>query len=93
VLGISDLFEAVFSIERVHFRPKPDAYGFLRLCRAHHLRPRRCIMVEDSLENLRTAKKLGMKTVWISRTKRVPGYVDVSVTGIAGISNHATTLY
>jgi putative hydrolase of the HAD superfamily len=93
VLGISDLFEAVFSIERVSFRPKPDAYGFLRLCRAHHLRPRRCIMVEDSLENLRTAKKLGMKTVWISRTKRVPGYVDVGVTGIAGISNYATTLY
>jgi len=93
VLGIGDLFDAVFSIERVRFRPKPDAYGFLRLCRAHHLRPRRCIMVEDTLENLRTAKRLGMKTVWISRTKRVPGYVDVSVTGIAGISNHATTLY
>src|SRR5690606_34735893 len=85
VLGIGDLFDAVFSIERVRFRPKPDAYGFLRLCRAHHLRPRRCIMVEDTLENLRNAKRLGMKTVWISRTKRVPAYVDVSVTGIAGI--------
>jgi putative hydrolase of the HAD superfamily len=87
------MFEAVFSIESVHFRPKPDAYGFLRLCRAHHLRPRRCIMVEDSLENLRTAKRLGMKTVWVSRAKRAPGYVDARVAGIAGISRHATILY
>ncbi len=93
VLGISDLFEAVFSIERVRFRPKPDAYGFLRLCRAHHLRPQRCIMVEDSLENLRTAKKLGMKTVWVAKAERAPAYVDVRIAGIAGISNHATTLY
>ncbi len=105
VLGISDLFDAVFAIENVRFRPKPDAYGFLRLCRSHHLRPRRCIMVEDSLENLRTAKKLGMKTVWISRAERVPGYVDVRVTGITGLSaamgagslarqsNYAATLY
>lgn len=93
ILGISDLFEAVFSIERVRFRPKPDAYGFLRLCRAHHLRPQRCIMVEDSLENLRTAKRLGMKTVWVARAERAPAYVDVRVTGISGISNHATILY
>ena len=93
LLGISDLFDEVFAIERARFRPKPDAYGFLRLCRAHHLRPRRCIMVEDSLENLRTAKKLGMKTVWISRAVRVPGYVDVRSGGIAGLSSHAATLY
>ena len=50
-------------------------------------------MVEDSLENLRTAKKLGMKTVWISRAERVPGYVDVRSGGIAGLSSHAATLY
>lgn len=93
VLGISDMFEAVFSIESVRFRPKPDAYGFLRLCRAHHLRPRRCIMVEDSLENLRTAKRLGMKTVWVSQAERAPGYVDVRIPGISGLSNHAASLY
>jgi len=93
VLGIGSLFDAVFSIERVGFRPKPDAYGFLKLCRAHHLRPRRCIMVEDSLENLRTAKKLGMKTVWVSQAERVPGYVDVRVQGMAALSSHAAHLY
>lgn len=93
ILNISDLFNAVFSIERVRFRPKPDAYGFLRLCRAHHLQPRRCIMVEDSLENLRTAKKLGMKTVWISGAGRAPGYVDLRVSGVARLADRAGMLY
>jgi putative hydrolase of the HAD superfamily len=78
-LGVSDLFDDVFSIERTRYRPKPDTYGFLRLCRAHRLKPQRCIMVEDTLGNLRTAGRLGMKTVWVTRAARAPGYVDVRV--------------
>lgn len=93
VLGVADLFAAVFSIERVRYRPKPDVHGFLRLCRTHHLRPQRCIMVEDTLENLRTAKRLGMKTVWISRAERKPGYVDLLVSGVTGLSRGAAILY
>jgi len=38
-----------------------------------------CIMVEDSLENLKTAKKLGMSTIWVARAARLPGYVDFSI--------------
>ncbi len=78
-LGFADLFDDVFSIERTRYRPKPDSGGFLRLCRAHHLKPQRCIMVEDNLDNLRTAGRLGMKTVWVARAARTPGYVDVRV--------------
>lgn len=78
-LGIADLFDGVFSIEHARYRPKPDCYGFLRLTRSNHLRSRRCIMVEDTLANLRTAKKLGMKTVWVTRAARTPGYVDASI--------------
>jgi putative hydrolase of the HAD superfamily len=78
-LSIADLFDDVFSIERTRYRPKPDSDGFLRLCRAHRLKPQRCIMVEDTLDNLRTAGRLGMKTVWVARAARAPGYVDVKV--------------
>jgi len=81
-LAIADLFDGVFSIESARFRPKPDSYGFLRLCRANRLRPQRCIMVEDSLDNLRTAGRLGMKTVWVTRTQRAPGYVDVKIASL-----------
>lgn len=87
-LSIADLFDDVFSIERTRYRPKPDSHGFLRLCRANHLRPQRCIMVEDVLDNLKTAKRLGMKTVWVTRQSRAPAHVDVcvsNVTQLAGV--------
>ena len=78
-LGIADLFDDVFSIEHADYRPKPDSYGFLKLFRKNRVRARACIMVEDSLENLKTAKKLGMATVWVARAAGVPGYVDFSI--------------
>ena len=82
VLNIADLFQDIFTIERTRFRPKPDAAGFYRLFQQHRLNPARCIMVEDSLENLKTAKKLGMKTVWVSAGATRPRYVDVSVNSV-----------
>ena len=84
-LRIADLFEDVFTIEHTRFRPKPDAYGFLRLLRRNRLSPRQCIMVEDSLENLRTAKKLGMRTVWVSREHNAPGFVDYTVRNLKAL--------
>jgi putative hydrolase of the HAD superfamily len=85
-LAVADLFDAVFSIERTRYRPKPDAHGFLRMMRANHLKARRCIMVEDTLVNLRTAKKLGMKTVWVSSERRAPAYVDVKISKLSELN-------
>ncbi len=86
-MGIRRYFDAVYSIESTRYRPKPATFGFLRLCRNHHLRPRRCIMVEDNLDNLRTAKRLGMKTVWVSAAGtargKAPGYVDRTIRSVA----------
>jgi putative hydrolase of the HAD superfamily len=84
-LKIADLFDDVFSIEHTRFRPKPDAYGFLRLMRKNRLSPGRCIMVEDTLVNLRTAKKLGMRTVWVSREARAPSFVDATVRSVRAL--------
>src|SRR5690348_15843518 len=64
-LCIADLFDGVFSTVHTRYRPKPDCYGFLRLTRANHRRSQRCSMAQVTLFNLRTALKLGMKTVWI----------------------------
>ena len=91
-LAIADLFDAVFSIERTRYRPKPDAYGFLRFVRANRLCAQRCIMVEDTLVNLRTAKKLGMKTVWVSRERRAPGYVDVRISNLSELRRNLRQL-
>jgi putative hydrolase of the HAD superfamily len=92
VLAVTDLFDGVFSIEHTRYRPKPDSYGFLRLCRLNHLRPQRCIMVEDSLENLRTAAMLGMKTVWVTKAARAPGYIDVKVANLMQLRGRLSSL-
>jgi putative hydrolase of the HAD superfamily len=78
-LGIAELFDDVFTIERTGYRPKPDSYGFLKLLRRRRLRPEGCIMVEDTLANLKTAKKLGMRTIWVAKVARTPAYVDFSI--------------
>src|SRR5512139_1618641 len=71
LLRVDDLF----AIEHTHFRPKPQMAGFVRLLRKHRLNPAQCVMVEDSAENLLTAKRLGMRTVWVSAASRQPAYV------------------
>jgi putative hydrolase of the HAD superfamily len=79
LLRIDDLFEDLFAIEHTRYKPKPSIAGFMRLLSKHHLNPARCIMVEDAAENLRAAKRLGMRTVWVNTTPRSPAYVDVKI--------------
>ncbi len=86
ILKIADLFEDIFTIEHARFRPKPDSYGFYRIFRRKRLDSRRCIMVEDSLQNLRTAKRLGMGTVWVGPADKRPSYVDVAVPSVLRLS-------
>ena len=80
--GLERFFAAVYAVENVGFQPKPMLTGFHALLRAERLDPRRCIMVEDSLVNLVSAKKLGMKTVWVSAGSRQSPHVDVKVSNL-----------
>lgn len=82
LLRVDDLFDHVFSIEHARFRPKPQAAGFRRLLRKYRLQAAHCVMVEDSAENLQTAKRLGMKTVWVSNTVQTPNYVDLKIRSV-----------
>lgn len=82
ITGIGRCFDAVYSVECIRFRPKPATQGFLHLLRAEGLNPRSCVMVEDTLPNLRTAKRLGMKTVWVNSGTRKPPYADIRVNSV-----------
>ena len=81
-LGVARFFDAVHTIESMRFRGKPAPGGFRLLLRRHHLEPRRCALVDDMLENLRTAKRLGMATVWVSREKKNSSFVDLRVSSV-----------
>jgi putative hydrolase of the HAD superfamily len=82
ITGIGRCFDAVYSIERLRFRPKPATQSFLRLLRIEGLAARSCVMVEDSLPNLRAAKRLGMATVWVHPGTRRPPYTDVRIASV-----------
>jgi len=90
--GLDRHFAAVYTVESLKFRPKPMPQGFRTLLRAERLDPRRCIMVEDSLDNLVTARKLGMKTVWVSAGSRRSPYVDVQVSSVLQLPQRCARL-
>ena len=81
-IGVARWFDAVYTIEDARFRGKPAAHGFHLLLRKHDIDPHRCVFLDDSLENLRTAKRLGMSTVWVSREKRRVSFVDLRVSSV-----------
>ncbi|MGW8389715.1 pyrimidine 5'-nucleotidase [Pseudoduganella sp. HUAS MS19] len=89
-MGIGRHFSGQVTIEsmRVHrqLRPKPSRIMLRRLMRRERLDPRRCILVEDTLENLRSAHALGMRTVWVTQYLLKPGkkpaWLDVKVKSV-----------
>ena len=85
LIGLGSWFDAVYAIEQVRFDPKPSPRAFRRLLRAERVVPERAVMVEDSLDNLRTAKRLGMRTVWVTREARSPSWVDVKVASVGAL--------
>ena len=81
-IGLERYFDAVYAIEDARYRGKPALHGFHRLLRTHNLDPHRCAFVDDMLDNLRTAHRLGMSTVWVSAARRRVPYVDVRVASV-----------
>jgi putative hydrolase of the HAD superfamily len=85
VIGLRRYFQAVYSIEDARYRGKPAVHGFHLLLRKHHLDPHRCAFVDDSLENLRSAHRLGISTVWVSRERRRVPFVDLRVASVVAL--------
>jgi putative hydrolase of the HAD superfamily len=44
-------------------------------------------MLEDNLEALKTAKRLGMKTVWVSKKLHKPSYVDYRMSSVLALTH------
>ena len=64
-------FDGVICIEDMsmfgQLRPKPDARMLRHLTARMQVRAVDCVLVEDVLENQRSARALGMRTVWMQR--------------------------
>ena len=81
-IGLARHFDAVYAIEDARYRGKPALHGFHYLLRKHNLDPHRCAMVDDMPENLRTAHRLGMSTVWVSPAGARMPYVDLRISSV-----------
>jgi putative hydrolase of the HAD superfamily len=70
-LRLTGCFDAVLSIEDMfmfgHPRPKPDARMLRRVAARLKVPPSRCMLVEDTLEHQKAARRVGMRTVWMQR--------------------------
>ncbi len=83
-LGLNGAFEEIFDIRVAGYLPKPwpepyhavlDRLGVSASC---------CIMVEDSPDNLRTAKDLGMGTILVGQKTPQP-WIDVVINGAVDV--------
>lgn len=77
-LGLRDLFEEIYDIRIADYLPKPYPDPYRAVLEKLGAEASDCIMVEDTPENLLTAKQLGMGTVLVGQRDR-GDYVDVQI--------------
>ena len=86
-LDLASCFEGVISIEGMRvfgqLRPKPDARMLRVVLAGLKLPPARCVLVEDTLANLKSARPLGLRTVWMQHYIGPKARARVPATGRA----------
>lgn len=87
--GLFPLFDAIYTVESFGFQPKPMRNGFQKLLHKEQIRPGQAIMIEDSLPNLVMAKRLGMHTLWVTRSLRNSPWVDHKLRSITDLRHLA----
>ena len=87
LLSIGDMFELIFSVESAKFHAKPSVRGFQILLKSIKAKPKNCVMLEDNLPALMTAKRLGMKTIWVTKALQKPNFVDYRLSGVLALTH------
>lgn len=83
-LGITDQFEAIYDIRVAGYRPKPYPEPYRAVLDALGVAAAHCTMIEDSRDNLRTAKQLGMTTVLVGAGS-TPAFVDLHLPDVRAL--------
>ncbi len=109
-LGLHRYFQRSYAVEQMRlfgqYRPKPSRAMLRAIMRRERVAPQRCILVEDTLENLRCAKACGLATVWVSGLtsragaragaigvqKNRPHYVDLKIQSVSALSQRLRAL-
>jgi len=65
-LGVEHHFNCIVDLRAMNYENKPQPEAYQCVLDILGARPEECLMVEDSVRNLRPAKKLGMATVLVN---------------------------
>jgi putative hydrolase of the HAD superfamily len=94
-LGLLRQFESIWAIEHMkwhgEFRPKPSAALLRHVLAREGATAANTVLVEDTLENLRGARRVGLRTVHVYHPGtpfarlglRRPAYVDLKVNSVS----------
>ncbi|MFL9924250.1 pyrimidine 5'-nucleotidase [Herbaspirillum lusitanum] len=111
-LGLHRHFSRHISIESMHvhrqLRPKPSRSMLRKLLAREGVSARRCVLVEDTEVNLKSARELGVRTAWVTqyllgdaqtpnatalqRRSKHPAYVDVKVRSVRHLARRLPQL-
>lgn len=92
-LGLDGLFSDVFDIRIADYQPKPHPDPYRQVLNKLNLAGDQCIMVEDQVQNLKTAKDFGMKTVLVGSAgsdSSMDEYVDARLEQLTDIGSLVT---
>jgi putative hydrolase of the HAD superfamily len=70
-LGVAHHFEGIYDIAAANYIPKPTVSVYEDLVKRFAFDPRRAIMLDDMVHNLKPAHEMGMRTVWVRTDESV----------------------
>jgi len=77
VMGLTDCFEGIIDIRSTNYACKPQVESFCQaLSIAGQPTEKNCVMIDDSLRNLITAREVGMTTVLIGENNEINSEID-----------------
>ena len=87
-LGVGEHFAELHDIHAAELRPKPDRHGYELMLERFGIEPSSAAMIEDMAQNLKPAKELGMKTVWVDNGSERgnhghhPDFIDLTIADV-----------
>ena len=79
LMGIDAVFEKILDIKATHYVPKPDPKSYDIMLKSFGILSNQIessIFIEDTAKNLKPAKLLGLKTVWMENERNLEDYKD-----------------
>ena len=88
--NINSHFDEVFTIEDSNFLPKPSDESMKLFM--HKYKIKKAFFVDDIKENLETAKKFGLTTIWLTQQEEKPSYIDNKICRLSDLIINQSSL-